>query len=256
MAYVQKTYSGEDEKAIKAELASRFQVAEAARRDDDEKNYGAARLEYEQTGRVKPSTMLLLPEGKRAELLRVMKADQKARATAGGVKTDWAVYEDLSARLARGENVNVAEYKDRLASGEMEKLIDRKTKGADPKKAPEVVTSEQQISASIQALEFKNERAGQYRGAAQDLFNEFLKKNKREPDFDERREILEGLTKDIVLKKRDWWFNSTGPAYTAPRDVRNAAVPLPSKFTAGQVYTDANGNRAKYLGDNKWGPAE
>ena len=55
--------------------------------------------------------------------------------------------------------------------------------------------------------------------------------------------------------KPGWLWDTKGPAYQAPRDVRNAAVvptAEPDKFTTGKIYTDKSGNRAKYLGGGKW----
>jgi hypothetical protein len=225
MAYVEKTYSGENEKAIKAELASRFQVAEASRRDTDERNYGTASLEYEQTGRVRPSTMALLSDGKRAQLLRVMKADQKARAAAanGGVKTDWATYIDAREKLAAGQAVELKALVDRIAPAQMEQLLDIQTRRSDPKKAPEVATSEQQIGSFTRQMDLKGEKLGQFQAAAYDLFNEHLKAKGKEPTYDERQAILDKLVQDVVIKP-GWIWDTTGPAYTAPREVRNAAM--------------------------------
>ena len=90
-------------------------------------------------------------------------------------------------------------------------------------------------------MELKGERVGQFQSAAYDLFNEHLKTKGKEPTYEERQTILDSLVKEIVIKPGVIW-DTKGPAYQAPRDVRNAALTA-DKFTVGKVYTDANGNR-------------
>lgn len=193
-----------------------------------------------------------------AAVERALGAEIKARkAEAKGSKpeTDWAVYEQVRAKIASGTlDVPVSTFRDRIAPGEIEKLIDFKTKRDDPKKAPEVATTEQQIGAFTKQMELKGEKLGQFQSAAYDLFNEHLKAKGKEPTFDERQAILDGLVKEIVIKP-GWLWDTKGPAYQAPRETRNAAM-QPDKFTAGKVYTDAAGNRAKYLGAGKWEPVK
>ena len=62
-------------------------------------------------------------------------------------------------------------------------------------------------------------------------------------------ELLNSLAKDIVLSPGRIW-DTKGPAFKASPEVRAAA----QQFTVGKIYTDANGNRAKFMGGGKWEP--
>lgn len=201
-----------------------------------------------------PESVLMQMNGKeRVQLQDHLRDRAKQAATGTPVKTDWAVYEDLRTRLAAGEKVTLAAYSTKLASGEMEKLIDFKTKREDPKKAPEVATAEQQLGAAVSALDLKGENAGKFKAAAQDLYNEHLKRTGKEPTFEERQKINDALAMDHVTHKGVLW-DSKEVGYKLPTDARRAMTNDP--FTAGKVYVDKNGARAKYLGAGKWEPVK
>jgi hypothetical protein len=216
------------------EVRNNHAMVQAAQR---EREAAASDVAWQLVGKGQrvPETTLAQMNGKERVQLQEHLVDRSRVLAAGtSVKTDWPTYIAAREALASEDpavrkTVNLTALSTKVAPAQMEQLLDLKTKTSDPKKAPEVATSEQQISAAVQALEYKNERAGQYRSAAQDMFNEHLKVKGKEPTYDERREILENLTKEIVLKKREWLPDSTGPAYSAPREVRNAALnPAPA----------------------------
>ena len=206
-------------------------------------------------GRRVPETVLMRMNGReRVQLQDHLRERAKQAASGATPTTDWAAYIDAREKLAAGEKVDLRLLTTKVAGPQMEQLLDIQTKTRDPKKLPEVATSEQQIGAYTRQMDLKGERVGQFQAAAYDLFNEHLKAKGKEPTYDERQAILDALVKDVVIEKRDFWFDKTGPVYQAPREVRNAAVAPPDKFTTGKVYTDKAGNRAKYLGAGKWEP--
>jgi hypothetical protein len=186
-------------------------------------------------GKRVPESVLMRMNGReRVQLQDHLRDRAKQAATGESVKTDWAAYIDLREKLAAGEKVDLRPLTTKIAPAQLEQLLDIQTKTRDPKKAPEVATSEQQIASFTKQMDLKNEKLGQFQSAAYDLFNEHLKAKGKEPTYEERQAILDGLTKDIVIKTRSAWFDQTGPAYTAPRDVRNKAVPVagaPRKVT-------------------------
>ena len=205
-----------------------------------------------------PERVLMQMNGRERVQLQEHLVDRSRVLAAGtSVKTDWPTY--IAAREALASTdpevrkaVNLTALSTKVAPAQLEQLLDLKTKTSDPKKAPEVATSEQQIGSFTRSMDLKGERVGQFQSAAYDLFNEHLKAKGKEPTYDERQVILDKLVSEIVIKPGYIW-DTTGPAYTAPKVVRDKAI-AGGKFTAGQVYTDAKGNRAKYVGNDKWEP--
>lgn len=258
------------------EVKNTHALLEASRREAEK---GAADQAWQLVAQGKrvPEVVLQAMDGRERVQLQDhlrQRAEQAAdRAKGKSVKTDWAVYEDVREKLAKGEPVRVSAYSTQIAPGDLEKLIDYKTRKEDPKKAPEVASTEQQISAYVAQMRLGGESNAQKRGkftaAAQDLFNEHLKRTGKEPSFEERQKILDGLVTEVVLKKGIIW-DDTAPAYTLPREQlrertkadanvqsQASAKPKPGQtgFTVGQVYRDANGNRAVYQADGTWKPA-
>lgn len=210
-------------------------------------------------GKKVPERILMQLNGRERVQLRDY-LTQKAKQDAEGkpVKTDWAVYIAAREKLAAGEKVNLVELTTKVAPAQLEQLLDIQTKTKEPKKLPEVASSEQQISGFARTLDLKKEKLGQFQSAAYDRFNEFFKRTGKEPNYDDRQKILDDLNKEIVTSK-GWIWDSKAPAYQAPKDVRDKALGpvVPEKFTVGQVYRDAQtGERAKYLGNNRWEPVK
>lgn len=204
-------------------------------------------------GRRVPEAVLQRMDGKSRVQLQEHLADRARQASErGAMKTDWVTYIETRDKLAAGEKVDLRPLTTKIAGPQMEQLLDIQTRMNNPKQRVEVATSEQQTAAFAQQMGLSNEKLGQFKSAANDLFNEHLKAKGKEPTYDERQAILDNLTKEIVTSPGRFW-DTTGPAYTAPRDVRNKAL-APDKFTAGAVYVDGAGNRAKYLGGGKWEP--
>ena len=109
------------------------------------------------------------------------------------------------------------------------------------------------MSALAGGLNLKAEEKGKFTSAAQDLFNEHLKRTGKEPVFEERQKILDQMVKEVVTKP-GWLWDAKGPAYELPRDQLRQKTAPPDKFTPGQFYRDAENNRSKYLGNGKWEP--
>lgn len=213
------------------------------------------------SGKRVPELVLAQMNGReRVQLQDYLKERAKIAASGVAPETDWATYIDLREKLAAGEKVDLRPYAGtRLAPAQLEQLLDIQTKTKDPKKMPEVATSEQQIGAFTRTLGLKKEKLGQFQAAAQDRFNQFLKATGKEPSYDDRQKILDDLNKTIVTDP-GWLWDSKGPAFEAPKAKRDAALgpaAAPAdKFTVGNVYRDGAGNRAKYLGGGKWEPVK
>lgn len=212
-------------------------------------------------GKRVPETVLMRMNGRERVQLQehlVDRARQAADRAAGiAPKTDWATYIDTREKLARGEKVDLRLLTTKIAPAQLEQLLDIQTKTRDPKKAPEVATSEQQLSAFTKTLDLKNEKLGQFQAAAYDRFNMHLQAKGKEPTYEERQAILDQLTLEVVTKPGFLW-DSTAPAYQAPKAVRDKNLPLPTAdpFTVGKTYTDKSGARAVYRGNGQWEPVK
>lgn len=236
-----------------------------ARNEQAGQVYGALRLGVLQGREPTPAemvTLTTLDSNKAADLQAVILAQRKAAKDAAKgepVKTDWAVYEQVSSAIARGENVEVYRYADRIGAQEIEKLIDRKTQRDNPAKTAEAATSEQQMGAFVAAQENWNDRQkGLFRSAAYDAFQAVIRRTGKEPTYNERSQIMRELLREIVTSK-GVWFDSRDPAFKAPENVRNSAmapviagIAADRQFQTGQIYTDRNGTQARYLGGGKW----
>lgn len=216
MAHVEKSFSGEDERAIKSEVASRFSIKKAAEAERQDTLLGQALVEVESTGRVRPSTLNALEPKHQATVMNRMQAEARfrraeARAAAGDaaakVKTDWGTYIALRERIAAGEKVDVKGYVDKLAGGQIEQLLDLQLRRADPKKAPEAVSMEQQMGAALSMLKIKpsDPKAGLFKSRAFDEFQAYARAHDgKEPPYEERQKIIDRLSIE-----RDDWFGST-----------------------------------------------
>lgn len=213
-------------------------------------------------GRRVPESVLASMDGReRVQLQEHLRARAERVAKGTPVKTNWAVYEEIRGRIAAGEKVRVSAFSEVLAPGEIEKLIDVQTKISDPKKAPEVASAEQQVGTYVDRLKLSGEKdqekKGLFRSAAQDLFNEHLKRTGKEPTFDERQAILDKLVVETVTKPGFLW-DTKEPTYMLPRDrLRQEVLPQaprpaqPARITStaewaalpkGTQYIDPQGN--------------
>ena len=192
-------------------------------------------------GRAVPETVLMQMNGReRAQLVDWRRQRAEQAASGRPVQTDWAAYIDARERLAAGERVELRTLTTKIAPAQMEQLLDIQTRVRDPGRAPEVATAEQQISTYIDRMELsgarKAEERGQFKAAAQDLFNEHAKRTGKAPTFEERQAILDRLTTEVVLKQRRFWSDQRGPAFQLPRDqLRQQVAPAaPRRVTTVQ----------------------
>lgn len=206
-------------------------------------------------GKRVPETVLMQMDGRSRVQLQDYLRERAKQAAAGEthVKTDWPLYLETREKLAAGENVDLRPLATKIAGAQLEQLIDIKTKSSAPGKTPEVATSEQQISTYVNRLQLKDEEKGQLLSQAYGEFNAVLKRTGKEPSFDERQQILDRLTMDVITDKGVLW-DSKEKGYKLTEEQRKATgfSAQPDKFTAGKVYKDKAGNRAKYLGGGKW----
>ncbi len=162
-----------------------------------------------------PREKLDAMDGKeRVAVVAHYEAQRKARlAEAEGkpVKTDWAVYDEIS-RLSPADfgKLRLSTLADRISSTDLRSLIDRQRDVRDPAKAPQVATTDQQLGTYLSQLGYKgtDKKAGAFKAQAYDEFQRFAKNNKREPTFEERQIVL-----DRLATRGDMGFFSSAKPY-------------------------------------------
>jgi hypothetical protein len=241
MTHVEKNYSGNDEKNIKVEVLGRYQVARAAQTEREQKSYGTALLEVEQTGRVKPSTWALLTDGHRASVLDRIKAERKAREAEAnhGVKTDLSAYQEARQRILAGENFDVLVYKDRVSRGDLKQLIDMQGSRSDPNKVRRMFSDERLITEYA-----RGQKLGQPSDAGwlafQKIAEEALVRERdaigRELTDVQARAVLDGLVLEGTIPG-GWerlWVDKTAPRYRmTPEELARAR--FPQRTSAGEI---------------------
>lgn len=207
-------------------------------------------------GKRVPEALLQRMNGReRVQLQDHLREKAKQAASGENVKTDWGVYIGAREALARGEKVNLTALTTKVAPAQMEQLLDIATKRNSPTKAPEVASTEQQMSAFTTQMGLKDEKKGMFTAAAYDAFNAHLKRTGKEPTYEERQKILDQLAMDVVTHEGILW-DSKEPLYKLPREERASRL-ASDQFEVGKVYRDQQtGARAKYLGNGKWEPVK
>lgn len=204
-----------------AQVRNNYALVKQAEQERENTAADQAWQAYAQGGRIPESVLSQMSGRERVQLQDSMRSRAERAAAGRKVTTDWNVYIDARERLAAGETVDLRALTEKVAPGQLEQLLDIQTRAKSPGKQVEVATSEQQMSSYVDSLKLggaKNaEKRGKFKAAAQDIFNEHLKRTGKEPTFDERQAILDKLTTDVVLKK-GWIWDDTGPAYEQPRD--------------------------------------
>jgi hypothetical protein len=150
-----------------------------------------------------------------------------------------------------------------IASSDMEQVAKLQRDMRDPGKQKDTITSAQQIGSY--ARELSPQQRPIFQRAAHAEIIAFTDEKGRPPNQAERKEILDALVMEGVLEQSllgvDWLnpddklkaYQMTPEQRAVARFPARAQQPA-DKFTAGKVYTDANGNRARYLGGGKWEP--
>lgn len=163
-----------------------------------------------------PRALLAQMDGKeRVQVNAHYAAEQRRReaeAKGHAVKTDMGLYEQLMG-LSPDEfkKVQFSTYADKISRGDMEQLINRKAALKDPKVAPQVATTEQQMNSYSNVMGLKGEKKGMFTQGAYNAFNQFRAEKGKEPDYNERQVILDRL----ATTNDGGWFSSSKKFYQA-----------------------------------------
>lgn len=169
---------------------------------------------YTETGDVKkvPASILAGMDGADlASLQRTAKADLEARMKGVEVKTDPNVYYALTQEAMRNPDFkdpmkfDLRKYFDKLSPGDRRHFIDLQRTIGTKNEAPEAVTTQQQIAATIKQLGLKNETAGVFTAEANKaLFAAFQQKGGK-LDQAERQRVIDGLVLQGEVLTGSWY---------------------------------------------------
>ena len=252
-----------DPERRKKTLATLQQNATMVKAAQAERESAAADEAWQLVGQGKrvPESVLVRMDGRARVQLQEHLAD-RARLAASRekvVKTDWNTYIDLREKLAAGEDVDLRPYADtKIAGAEIKQLLDIKTHGKTDK---DVASAVQQINAYSKTLKLQKDKQGMFESAAQVEFDNWKSAHGGKlPGFEERKKILDAL---VMERENEWWQFGTKRAYEMTPEERaqvklqpGATVQSAPRFTVGQVYRDAKGNRAIYQADGTWKPVQ
>jgi hypothetical protein len=198
----------------------------------------------------------------RVQLQEAQRTRAERLAAGRSVKTDPVRLAELL-DMARDnpeefKRLRLATLTEQIGSSDLEQLARLQRDMLSPDKEQGAITTLQAIS--IYTRDMDKSTAALFQSEALNAIDRFQIEKKRPPTIEERRKILDDLVVEGVIERR-FWFDTTKRRFEMTPEERARATfpratPQASQFTVGQVYRDAKGNRAKYLGNGKWEPVK
>jgi hypothetical protein len=213
-------------------------------------------------GRAVPEATLAGMAGRdRAQLREAQRVRAERLVEGRTVKTDPAKLAELY-DMARDDpegfkRMKLGTLTERVSASDISTLGRLQRDMIQPDKEQGAITTMQAIGTYTRDMSKSD--AALFQSAALTAIDRFQIDKKRPPTIEERRKLLDDLAVEGVIE-REYWFDSKMRRFEmTPEEQARAKFPEQSqqdKFTVGQVYRDAKGNRAKYLGNGKWEPAK
>lgn len=238
MSYIEKTYSGEDEVAIKNEVSHRWTVQKQGEADIVTKAYGRALLSVAQGRRVASEDWSAMDPTHQAAILERQRAEQKraaAEAEGKAVRTDFATYDALNRmswqRPQDFQGLDLNRYADKISRADLERFSDRQREVANAEGVKGLATREQQIATTINQLQLSGEKNAEKRGLLNRSINDALEEETRRQGrplkYGEIQQVIDSQVMEMTVH-RDWWFDSTKRAYElTPEERGRATVKVP-----------------------------
>lgn len=208
-----------------------------------------------------PEAILAQMSGReRVQLQETIRARAERLAAGRSVKTNPVRLAELL-DMARDnpeefKRQRLAALTEQIGLSDLEQLARLQREMLSPDKEQGAITTLQAIS--IYTRDMGKSTAALFQSEALNAIDRFQIEKKRPPTSEERRKILDDLAVEGTIERR-FWFDTTKRRFEMTPEERAratfpSATPQASQFTVGQVYRDAKGNRAKYLGNGKWEP--
>ena len=217
---------------------------------------------FAQGKRIPEAILAQMPGRERAQLQETMRARAERLAAGRSVKTNPVRLAELL-DMARDnpeefKRQRLAALTEQIGLSDLEQLARLQREMLSPDKEQGAITTLQAIS--IYTRDMDKSTAALFQSEALNAIDRFQIEKKRPPTIEERRKILDDLVVEGTIERR-FWFDTTKRRFEMTPEERAratfpSATPQASRFTVGQVYRDAKGNRAKYLGNGKWEPVK
>lgn len=178
---------------------------------------GQAKLAYEKGGKVPAAVMTALEEidpGAAADLMRGVKADQKARAAeAQGkeIKTDFAAWQDAYDKISAGQPVDLLQYRNAVSRADLMALRKVQEDRNKPDKEKDVATTAQVMN--LYTGGYKPEKKTAFNSAFLDEVNKFEREKKRPATYEEKRKIGDRLIIDGEVLSGRFFLNDPNKKY-------------------------------------------
>lgn len=176
-SYIQKNYSGEEEKAIKHEVRDRFRVMEMSTSKAQTDAYEQGQLIVAKRGKIPQNLALTMGEGNYARLIEHQEAKARAdeahaRARAGdkdkAIKTDFRTYDEIN-RMSWQDpqsflTLDLGRFQDRLSTADLKKFSEDKQKLGTAEGVKGLQSRQQQITTAIDQMKLGGGSNAEKRG--------------------------------------------------------------------------------------------
>lgn len=235
MAYVEKNFQGEEEKAVKLEVQSRYATIKGAKNEISTQAYGSALLAVQQGQRVPADVWSKMDDSHRAAVLQHQEARAKALAAeAAGekIKTNFAAWDQLN-RLVGSDptafaNEDLGKWQASISKQDLMEFagLQRKIRsGAEG--AHGVATLAQQVDVVTEQLRLEGqsnaEKRGQLKRSIYDALNSEQRQRGRELTYDERQKVIDQQIMQVSVPGFIWG-TSEKPAYQLTPEERGKIV--------------------------------
>lgn len=241
MAHIEKTYQGEDEKAIKAEVLQRFTTIKSTKQAMSLTAYETALLHTVRGQKVPADVWSQMDDGHKAALIEKQEAEAKQRlaeARGQAVKTDFGTWDKINRMVTEDPKAfaafDLGRVADKLSGGDLQEFgaLQRKLRTGDDKPLKEAVTLAQQIDVVVDGLRLNgqanDERRSQLRKAINDaLVAEQQGRKGNEPlTYEERQRVIDRQIMQVAVPGFLW--DKKKLAYELkPGEAKNAKIVVP-----------------------------
>lgn len=215
--YIEKNFSGEQEKAVKDEVEHRFTVAQAAKTKITGDAYGTASLAVEQRKPVPAAVWARMDDEHRAGIIAkqdaIAKVD-KAAAEGKPIKTDFATWDRLNRQISadpyKFAQQDLGVFAGYVSTNDLQSLAEtqkRIRQGGDD--AKNVASTSQQIDATLDGAQLSKlpEKSGEARRAIYDALDVAQKAKGRALSYDEKQAEIDKQIMKVTVPGYLWGTN-------------------------------------------------
>jgi hypothetical protein len=216
MAFIEKTYQGEDEKAIKAEFKDRYTTVKSTKQQMSQTAYETALLNTVQGQKVPAAVWSQMDDGHKAAIVDRQRAEQRRReaeANGKGIKTDWSTWDKLNRMVTEDPagftGFDLGRVSDRVSRQDLEEFgkLQRKLRAGDDKPLKDAVTLSQQVDQVADGLKLKP-NTPEHASLRKSIYDEISSAQERADkplDYKQRQEIIDRVTLKAVTSTGLIW---------------------------------------------------